>query len=420
MQGRRRPKRDHAQYGLRCISAQEAVEALDAAAGFPRGTVARGSLAMGAGDMMEVVVFQRLTPMTRLANPFLQVFERGVAGGVAFFSLLNLKAAVLALETGEKGSARLNLIAAIMGIGSATNGVLVSTRALMPALYTRASFSGFFARGLYSTWALRLFGYGGALFDALSNWFKSAEQRRIGNHEAAKAYAVASFGLGLGGAALTTGGAALASGTTMAGTVALVPVWGWLVAGAILVGIGVWWMMKGDEAQFTPLSFWLNDGTFGKHETMGRTTIMTYATAEDETKAYMSVAYAPQLIDTEWKVAHPKQSQIYIPGSSGVYLDYDPRVVLTVAYPLEGTVKPIAWQATGNTTGGSRPTVTEDGNGTPLGAGGTIRTYVVTGLSKKAADRLTLIAAYTPSLLQDMLQTQCDIAASDAPFYCTR
>ncbi|MCA7892042.1 hypothetical protein [Burkholderia cepacia] len=108
---------------------------------------------------------------------------------------------------------------------------------------------------------------------------------------------------------------------------------------------------------------------------------------------------------------------MYVPGSSGVYLDYDPRLVLTIVYPLEGTVKPPTITHSSNGAGGAAPTLTEDGKGKPLDSGGVVRTYVVTGLSKMAADRLTLIAAYTPTLLQETLQTQCDIDASDAPFY---
>ncbi|KVA68657.1 hypothetical protein WI58_17610 [Burkholderia cepacia] len=122
----------------------------------------------------------------------------------------------------------------------------------------------------------------------------------------------------------------------------------------------------------------------------------------------------------EWKVAGAKHSPMYVPGSSGVYIDYEPRLVLTIAYPLEGTVKPPTITHSNNGAGGAAPTLTEDGKGKPLDGGGVVRTCAVTGLSKKAADRLTLIAAYTPTLLQETLQTQCDIEASDAPFYYQR
>ncbi|KUY73462.1 hypothetical protein WJ40_34145 [Burkholderia cepacia] len=405
---------------MRGLTSREAADALDDAARFPRGTVARGSIAMGAGDTMELFVFQRLTPMTRFANPFLQVFERGVAGGVAFFSLLNLKAAVIAFDTDKSDAARWNLRAAIMGVGSATNGILMNTRALMPTVYSRASISGFLARRLAGAGALRLFGYAGAIFDALSNWYKADAQKRIGNHEAATAYALAGVGMGLGGAALTTGGGALAAGGTMASIVAGVPVWGWLVASVILLGMGVWWLWSGDKAQFTPLGFWLNDGTFGKRELLGRTSLKTYTTLDEENKAYVNIVYAPQLEDSEWRVASAKHSPMYVPGNSGVYIDYEPRLVLTIAYPLEGTVKPPTITHSNNGAGGAAPTLTEDGKGKPLDGGGVVRTYAVTGLSKKAADRLTLIAAYTPTLLQETLQTQCDIEASDAPFYYQR
>lgn len=199
-----------------------------------------------------------------------------------------------------------------------------------------------------------------------------------------------------------------------------VPVWGWLVASVILLGMGVWWLWSGDKAQFTPLGFWLNDGTFGKRELLGRTSLKTYTTLDEENKAYVNIVYAPQLEDSEWRVASAKHSPMYVPGNSGVHIDYEPRLVLTIAYPLEGTVKPPTITHSNNGAGGAAPTLTEDGKGKPLDGGGVVRTYAVTGLSKKAADRLTLIAAYTPTLLQETLQTQCDIEASDAPFYYQR
>ncbi|VWB21488.1 hypothetical protein BAR24066_00852 [Burkholderia arboris] len=402
---------------VRGLTLPEAADALDDAAGFPRGTVARGSIAMGAGDTMELAVFQRLTPMTRVANPFLQVFERGVAGGVAFFSLINLKNAAITFRSDKSYGAQWNLMAAFMGIGSATNGVLMNTRALMPAVYSRASISGFLLQRLAGAGALRLFGYAGALFDALSNWFKAADQKSIGNHEAAKAYALAGVGLGLGGAALTTGGGVLAAGGTMASVVAGIPVGGWLVAGVILLGMGIWWVWQAEQAQFTPLGFWLNDGTFGKRELLGRASRETYTTLDDENRAYVNAVCAPKLEDSEWKVVGAKHSPIPLPSSSGVYLTYEPRLVLTIVYPLDGTVKPPTITHASSGVGGAAPTLTEDGKGRPLDGGGVVRTYAVTGLSKKAADRLTLIAAYTPTLLQEALQTRCDIDASDAPFY---
>ncbi|AYQ44266.1 hypothetical protein CVS37_40895 [Burkholderia lata] len=380
----------------RSFRPQEAAEALDVAAGFPRGTVAVGSLAMGGTDTMDLIVYQRLTPVTRLANPFLQVFERGVAGGVAFLSLLNLKAAALAYDPTKNGATVLNLAAAIMGIGSAMNGVLLSTRALVPQIYLRASILSTVLQRLASVAALRRFGYGGAIFDAFSNWFKAADQKKIGNHEAAKAFAVAGLGLGLGGAALTTAGGAVATGTTMAGVVAGVPVWGWLAAGAILVGVGVWWLVKGDDAQFSSLGFWLNDGSFGKREQLGRKkeVIVTYASLDDENKGYVQASYAPQRVEADWHMTSNT-------------------LTLKIAYPLTGTIQDVKGLEVGNSDTQVRALPGEE----RLPSGGSIRTYRIFGLNKRSGFRYSLRSSYVPTVLDEQLLANFTFSNEDTPWY---
>ncbi len=387
--------RYHDRLEIRRLTRQEAIDALEDAALFPRGSVAVGSIAMGAGDTMEVIVWQRLTPMTRFANPFLQVFERGVAGGVAFFSLLNLKTAVFSFDKENIRTTGLNLIAATMGIGSAVNGLLASTRAMMPAAYLRVSFSGITMRAMASTSALRLFGYGGALADAISNWSKAFEQQKIGNGDAATAYAVAGLSLGLGGGALTTGGAALASGLGMAGTAAMVPVWGWLAAGVILLGVGLWWLMKGDQAQFISLGYWLNDGSFGKREQLGRKeAIPTYASLDDENKGYVQASYAPQKIEADWHV------------TSNI-------LTLKIAYPLAGKSQRI----TGLEVGDSAVEIQALPGDEKLPNGGSIHTYQIRGLKKGRGFIYSVIPSYVPNFLGERLQSKFIFSNEDAPWY---
>ncbi|NBA95899.1 toxin VasX [Pseudomonas sp. R5(2019)] len=402
----------------RSLTPIEAVQALEDAAGFPRGTVAVGSLASNAGDVMEVFEWSRLKPLMRSASPFLQVFERGVAGGVAFFSFLNLKAAVGALTASPNWETVSNFAAALMGVGSALNGVLVTTRALMPQVYLRVSISSMMLERLSRVSALdRWFGYGGALFDALTNWLRATGQRRLGNHDAATAYALAAVGLSLGGAAMTTGGAALASGLGIAGTVATVPVWGWIAAGAILLGVGLWWLLEAERGLFTALNYWLNDGSFGKHELLGRKAITKYVNLDDENKAYVSALYAPRLVGNEWKVFGTEQAPIHLPGRGGVAVNYDPRFVMRIAYPLAGEVKRPAATYESKSSDAPPPKWVEEGPAEPLSSGGSVHTYVVTGLSEKAVTTFTLQTAYKPTLLEESLETNFQISATDAPFY---
>jgi len=381
---------------IRRLTREEAIRALEDAAGFPRDSVVVGSIAMGAGDTMDVIVWQRMTPLTRYANPFLQVFERGVAGGVAFFSFLNLKAAIFDLDlNGQKWkSSWANLVAAIMGVGSATNGVLIATRALMPQVYLRASISAVVLQRIASTGSLRLFGYGGAVADAVSNWFKSGEQRRVGNQEAATAYAVAGLGLGLGGAALTTGGAAFAAGLGFAGTVATVPVWGWIAAGLILLGTGLWWLFKGDRAQYIAIGYWLNDGSFGKHELLGRPAIVRYETLDQENRGYVQAVYAPQRLDSDWHMTSKT-------------------LIVKVIYPLDGAIQKI--ESEGNDVHQAQVYSME---GEEMSSKESrVRSYKIVGLTKGTGFRYAIRPSYVPVLLGETLASEITFSDKDTPWY---
>ncbi|PTX08319.1 hypothetical protein DBL07_04030 [Achromobacter mucicolens] len=381
---------------IRRLTREEAIAALEDAAGFPRGSVVVGSIAMGADDTMEVIVWQRMTPLTRYANPFLQVFERGVAGGVAFFSFLNLKAAILDLDlNGQKWkSSWTSLVAAIMGAGSATNGVLIATRALMPRVYLRASISAVVLQRIASTGSLRLFGYGGAVADAISNWFRSGEQRRVGNQEAATAYAVAGLGLGLGGAALTTRGAALAAGIGLAGTVATVPVWGWIAAGLILLGTGLWWLTKGDQAQFVPIGYWLNDGSFGKHELLGRPAIVRYETLDQENRGYVQAIYAPQRLDADWHMTSKT-------------------LIVKIIYPLDGAIQRIESEGNNVTQAQLYPM---EGEGASSNES-RVRSYKIIGLTKGTGFRYSIRPRYVPVLMGETLESEITFIDKDTPWY---
>lgn len=418
---------------LRRLSYQEAFTWLERAQGLPEGALVRGSIAMGAGDSMEVLVWTRTTPLTRYANPFLQVFERGVAGGVAVLSLWNLKTAAVNLQGGyapDQLASKTNFAAAIMGTSSAVNGLMAATRSLIPALYSRASFSGAALSWLSGRSATRLFGYVGAALDAITNWFKAWGQYQKGNTDAATYYALAGVGLGLGAAALTVGGAGIVGGAGMATAVSIaggllvLPVWGWIAAGLVLLGAGLWLMLKGDKAQYNELDFWLSDGSFGKRELLGREkeSQATYGTLDDENRGYVMACYAPQKVDADWSVLDYEVAPHYAGSSLGVMMTYSPRLQVEVVYPLAGEVCRVAAIQVGEVTPGSTP-VSEsrmqfrEQSSKPLPSGGTLRSYVITGLKSNEEFYFSLIASYTPSLLGERLEKRFSFSNADTPWY---
>ncbi|WP_321872027.1 toxin VasX [Paraburkholderia tropica] len=285
------------------ITPSEFEDLFKKAAGAQANTIiAEGSIAQHMGNSIEILEWKKITPLTRYANPFMQTFEGGAAGGVLFLSCWNLIRAIRSFEWkkggtfAENGNNVSNMLLAIFGVGGGLNGALAFTQARLPAIFERVSLSGSFLRGMAGVGALRFFGYGGAIFDAITQWTKAWGEFQKGNKDAGTCYAVAGLALGMGGYALTAAGAGLAAegatlGTALAvaGTSATVPIAGWIVAGIILVGVGLWFVTKGDHAQYTDLDFWLNDGTFGKHELLGRPKTVTYANLNEENDAYVKI-----------------------------------------------------------------------------------------------------------------------------------
>ncbi len=86
--------------------------------------------------------------------------------------------------------------------------------------------------------------------------------------------------------------------------VAGVPIWGWIVAGIILLGMGLWWLFKAEDARYSELEFWLNDGMFGRRALMGREAAVVYPSLDAENKAYVELNYAPKklTVSGKWSV----------------------------------------------------------------------------------------------------------------------
>ncbi|WP_343737077.1 toxin VasX [Achromobacter sp.] len=391
-----------------------------------RGLTAEGSIAQHAGNEIVLLEWERLTPLTRYANPFLQVFEGGAASGVAVLSIWNLMKAIEDFRDGSDildVATQSNLVAAVLGTASALNGALISTRALAPVMFENASVLGGALRAMASTGALRYFGYGGALADAATNWLKAYKQYQIGNTSAGTYYAMAGAGMLSGGIALTNAGAgAMTTGIGLAGSFLGIPVWGWIVAGVILLGLGLWWLFKGEDARYSDLEFWLNDGTFGRRSLLGRESGVVYPSLDAENKAYVEIHYAPKKSDSEWKI-FALDTLVSPVGTVGVTTTYSPRLVVEIAYPLEGEILPLhPVSARGamspRVSGGSEMNLKiRQDRRKPLASGGTLLTYAISGLRSDVDFDLALIAEYVPKLLGEPLTSTYSFANEDVPWY---
>ncbi|WP_309295736.1 toxin VasX [Pseudomonas protegens] len=379
--------RDHIR--TRQLSRVEAERFIRQAAGAPAFTT-EGSIARGAGNTMIVLDWERMSALARYANPFMQTLEMGAASVVGVLSILNLKAAIMGFDwkPGARGASASSVGAAIMGLASAISGMLASTEIAMPAAYGRISSASRVATWIASRAATRAFGYGGAIFDAMTNAFKAHAQYEIGNSDAASYYSAASFFVGSGGAAITFGSTALmGQGITLA-TVALgVPVWGWLVAGVIFLGIGVWFMMRGDAARYDAIAYWLNDGTFGNRELLGRPSAREFETLDKESYWYMVACYSPKLIDLDW-------------SSMSLSLSlYDPRLEIEIHYPLPGEILPPMVEFDKEVFKTTHIEMTPHASE----SGSERRSYTIRGLEEKDRETFGVRFAYTPKNIAETL-----------------
>lgn len=403
----------------------EAERQLHELAGTPPVT-ARGSMARGAGDAITIIDTRGVTPGMRAASPLLARLDVGTSVLVLLFSAVNLRSAIVNLSWGTRSEDRAtlsNLLAAVAGVGSGITGLAVATRVITPAAYERVGLWSRVLYGLSSTAAVRWFGYVGAIFDAATNWLKAGGQYRIGNQTAGNYYTAAGFAMGLGGAAITTASVAAlgAMGTGGAsflasfGVIALgVPVWGWIVAGVVFLGLGLWWIFQAEKSLFTRPEFWLNDCVFGRHEQMGRERREEYASWAQEEEGYLNAFHGPQMANWDWRVFEAETgSRTHMLGDGGVYLVYRPRLELKIAYPLPGKEHVLMIEANGNVQLPVAPQIKKVGSPEELPSGGILVTYEVTKMADSVAYSVRM--AYTPDHVGKSLEATLSIG--ETPYF---
>jgi hypothetical protein len=252
-------------------------------------------------------------------NPFGGWGMAGVSAFAGFLYLLNLKMAVTQfdLKDSEQWS---NVASAVAAIGSGVNAGLMAFNTATPEAVAALTRRVPVARFLAGRFALRLFGYGGAIFTGITLGFHGAKLHDKGDTDAGLWYAGAALTTTVGGAALTYASGALATaGAEAAGaatTTALLTPVGWLIVGAVLVAGSIVLSLQGDAAQDTPVERWLDASAFGLH-TLSDNPAFTALTAEME--ALGVALYAPQLMASEWSDRwgfphYLAEAMVYLPG----------------------------------------------------------------------------------------------------------
>jgi hypothetical protein len=304
-------------------------------------------------------------------NPFLSHAHLGVSSLLTALAVWNLKNAVDTFAKEHRWVNIAALFAATATLGSALNALAgtrwmnnaVAGRALHPlAIRTYNAIAGIVA--------LRLFGYGAAAFDGITYTLRAKEQYEAGNERAGDLYAGAAIGLALGGAAVTAGVAAVvAAGTGLATLLLGIPVWGWIAAGMLMLGVGIYCLFEGDDARFGPMNFWLNACVFGKHDSLSQDDL-SYTTLEAELAAFHSAAFGPQLTDKDW-------DNTWIPFT-------EDSLEVTLVYPLPGSEHKLSVQGHALLVNLTKTELSAPRK----------HVYQIGGLNK--IERLILIASYTP------------------------
>ncbi|MDR2625235.1 MAG: hypothetical protein LBC37_02795, partial [Zoogloeaceae bacterium] len=324
----------------------------------------------------------------RRRNPFLIDVHLGVASFLTALAVWNLGNA---MDTLAKKRSAVNFsafAAALATMGSALN-TLANTQWAKdtPSPLARRWFSSSVGKFIAGIVALRLFGYGAAALDGVTYSLAAAEQFKAGNERAGRFYAGAAASLLTGGvmttAAAVTGAKAAAAAAAGASVIVGlstpllgIPIWGWIVAGTLVLGVGVYCLFKGDDARFGPMNYWLDACVFGWGNIPGQ---KRYPNLEAELKAFHNAAFGPQLTDEDWDTWRLKDN------SFGIITEDSLDIALI--YPLPGSGHRLSVKEKHRVPMSLRKTETSD-------SGLQKHIYRIEGLEE--IEELTLVASYVP------------------------
>lgn len=215
----------------------------------------------------------------------------------AILYVINLKNAIENFSQDGYDHGVANLLSALFGLGAGVNQIfavqklVVRSATFERTVIGRSSTLKFIA----SKTAGKIFGFGAAIFDGITNLIKARNAWSVGDNDAGNYYTAGAALLLTGGVAVTLGGAGVALVLNPAGL---------LVVGVLLLGFGVYCLFKAEKALDTPVEKWLKKSVFRK-DRKGIYARNFYANEADEYHGYLEAIYSPQISNVDWFYKFP-------------------------------------------------------------------------------------------------------------------
>lgn len=239
-------------------------------------TIAKDMPALGSPSVLKALPAPRINHFAALKE-----FTRSVPGALAWvgmtFQVLNLTNSakdLLDAKTQDKTDACFGTVSGILGVLGVTAEITAGAMEKIAGRYV-ASAAGrmTFAGGLLASFA--------AITEAVQLAVKAVDRGRAGDVDAAWLYGTSSLALAISGLAGIGGSLAIASTAGALGgalgflapigtAAATIPVWGWIAAGVIFLGIGLALLWKAISATDTPMEVWLLGCSYGKGKLVSR------------------------------------------------------------------------------------------------------------------------------------------------------